>query len=49
MHGVAATLFTVFAGNLPDRVGCVAFLWPALRARRRYRLKNGPSGNGCMA
>jgi len=28
MYGVAATLFTLLTGNLPDRMGRAAFLWP---------------------
>ncbi len=28
MYGVAATLFTLLTGNLPDRMGRSAFLWP---------------------
>lgn len=28
MFGVAATLFTLLTGNLPDRMGRAAFLWP---------------------
>jgi serine/threonine protein kinase len=28
MYGVAATLFTLLTGNLPDRMGRAVFLWP---------------------
>ncbi len=28
MYGAAATLFTLLTGNLPDRMGRAAFLWP---------------------
>jgi serine/threonine protein kinase len=28
MYGVAATLYTLLTGNLPDRMGRAAFLWP---------------------
>lgn len=28
MYGVAATLFTLLTGNLPDRMGRAAFIWP---------------------
>lgn len=30
MYGIAATLFTLLTGNLPDRMGRAAFLWPPL-------------------